>query len=299
MAADANRPTSSLVNRFNATSRGQRGVVLADRGDHRQSGQSLGCRHQVVGAQARAHPAGLAEAPEHCGRIVVGQHPHVDAARDDAVLNVVHRVRDVVGPVHHLGLKARLLASGARPHPVGRGGVVGVEAELAMRGPAPPRVLGHRVQRGPGQVEPGAVIMGAKDFGLQPGQDAEVLRVALEAAVVGGQLVESALTVVTVWRMPDVVGQSGHVDEVRIAAKPDGHTAADLRHLKRVGQPGARRLALAWPDDLRLVRQAAQGSAVQDARPVAGEIGAVFGVGARQRAPFGGSTTRRCRSNSS
>ena len=125
--------------------------------------------------------------------------------------------------------------------------------------------------------------MGAKDFGLEPGQDAEVLRVALEAAVLGGQLVERPFAVVAVRRMADVVGQAGHVDEVGIAAQPDGHAAADLRHLQRVGQPGARCLALAWPDDLSLVRQPAQGRAVQDPGPVAGEIGAVFGVGARQR----------------
>jgi hypothetical protein len=83
--------------------------------------------------------------------------------------------------------------------------------------------------------------------------------------------------------MSDVVGQSGHVDEVGIAAKPDGHAPADLRHLERVRQPGARRLALARPDYLRLVRQPSQGGAVQDPRPVTGEIGAVLGIGARER----------------
>ena len=73
----------------------------------------------------------------------------------------------------------------------------------------------------------------------------------------------------------------GHVDEVGIAAQPDRHAAADLGDLQRVGEPGARRLALPWPDHLGLVGQPAQGGAVQDPRPVAGEIGAVFGVGAR------------------
>ena len=105
--------------------------------------------------------------------------------------------------------------------------------------------------------------------------------------MLGGHLVERPFAVVTVRRMPDVVGQAGQVDEVGIATQPDGHAAADLRHLQRVGQPGARRLALARPDDLRLVREPAQGGAVQDPGPVAGEIGAVFGVGARQRGTLG------------
>ena len=83
--------------------------------------------------------------------------------------------------------------------------------------------------------------------------------------------------------MADVVGQPGHVDEVGITAQPDRHTAADLGHLQRVGQPGARRLALARPDHLRLVGQPAQGRAVQHPRPVTGEIGAVLGVGTGQR----------------
>ena len=131
------------------------------------------------------------------------------------------------------------------------------------------------------------MFLRVKDFGLQPGQDAEVLRVALEAAVLGGHFVERPLAVVAVRRMADVVGQPGHVDKIGIAAQPDRHAAADLGHLQRVGQPGARRLALARPDHLRLVGQSAQRRAVQHPRPVTGEIGAVFGVGTRQRGTLG------------
>ena len=125
------------------------------------------------------------------------------------------------------------------------------------------------------------MILRVKDFRLQPGQDAEVLRVALEAAVFGGHLVERPFTVMTVGRMADVVRQPGQVDQIGIAAQPDRHPAADLGHLQRMSQPGARRLALTGPDHLRLVGQPAQRRAVQHPRAVAGEIGAVFGVGAR------------------
>ena len=62
--------------------------------------------------------------------------------------------------------------------------------------------------------------------------------------------------------------------------EPDRHATADLGHLQRMGQPGARRLALPRPDDLRLVGQPAQGSTVQHAGAVTGEVGAVLGVAA-------------------
>ena len=146
-----------------------------------------------------------------------------------------------------------------------------------------PRVLRDRVQRRAGQVQPGATLLRVKDFGLEPGQDPEVLRIALEPAVRVGHLVQRALAVVPVRRVADVVRQTGHVDEIGVAAQPDRHAAADLGHLQRVRQPGARGVALARSDDLGLVGQPTQRRAVQHPGPVPGEIGAMFGVGPRQR----------------
>jgi hypothetical protein len=122
-----------------------------------------------------------------------------------------------------------------------------------------------------------------KHFGFEAGEDAEVLRVALEAAERFRDLVERPLTVVSVRRMPDVVGQAGEVHQVRVATQADGHPAADLRDLQRVGQPGPRGLALAGADHLRLVGEAAKRRAVQHPRPVPGESRAVLVVGAGQR----------------
>ena len=82
--------------------------------------------------------------------------------------------------------------------------------------------------------------------------------------------------------MADVVGEPREVDEVGVAAQPDRHAPSDLRHLERMGQPGPWRLALPRTDDLGLVGQPAQGGTVQHPGAVAGEVGAVFGVGARQ-----------------
>ena len=64
--------------------------------------------------------------------VVVGEHPKVDAGGHHAVLNVVHRVGDVVGPVHDLGLQAQPLGRRAVSHP-GRGGprLIAVRREQA------------------------------------------------------------------------------------------------------------------------------------------------------------------------
>lgn len=79
-----------------------------------------------------------------------GQHTQVDAFGDNAVLDVVNRVGDVVGPVHHLRFQARPLRGRALPNPYRRFAVVVVEAELPPLAAKPvtthPRILGDRVQ---------------------------------------------------------------------------------------------------------------------------------------------------------
>ena len=210
---------------------------------------------QVVGANPGE--VTLAEFGQRGGFVVVGQYAKVDAPGDDAVLDVVHRIGDVVGPVHHLGLQAGPIRGSTVAHPPGSLAVDVVETEFA---PAPiprPRVFGDRVQPRPGQVETDAMSLPVKHFGLQTGQDPEVLRISLEATVGGRDLVEGLLAVVPVGRVPDVVRQTGHVDEIRIASQPDGHPPPDLGDLQRVRQPGPGGVAFPRSDDLRLVREPA------------------------------------------
>ena len=201
------------------------------------------------------------------GRAEGGQ---VDPPREDAVLDVVHRVRDVVGPVHDLGLEAAPPVGGTVAHPREHGGVGEIGAELPDAGSLHPRVLAGGVQRRAGEVQPAAV-----DLGLQPGEDPQRLRVAFEPAAGRTELVEGPLAVVPERRVPDVMGEPGGVDDVRIAPQLLGHPTADLRHLQRVGEPRAGHAgdlgSLAGPDDLGLTRQPAQRSGVQDAGAVAGE----------------------------
>jgi uncharacterized membrane protein YgcG len=121
-----------------------------------------------------------------------------------------------------------------------------------------------------------------KYFGLEAGQDAEILRVALEAAMRSGDLVERPLTVVSIGWVADVVGQAGQLDQIEVAPQTDRHPAPDLGHLQRVRQSGPRSVTLTGPDDLRLVRQPPQRRTVQHPGPIPGELAAVLAFGAGQ-----------------
>ena len=131
MAAMANRPTSSLVSRFSATDAASVPSNLPTPATTVHAGQPLGRGDQVVMGGTVRRTIASPRAASDVGRVVVGEHPHVDPPGHHAVLDVVHRVGDVVGPVHHLGLQARPGRGRAVAHPVGGSQVVGVEAELA------------------------------------------------------------------------------------------------------------------------------------------------------------------------
>ncbi|SKV48877.1 Uncharacterised protein [Mycobacteroides abscessus subsp. massiliense] len=188
----------------------------------------------------------------------------------------MHRVGDVVRPVHDLRFQAAPPWRRPGAHPVQRLHFIVIGAELAATRWAQPRILGGRVQGGPREVQARAVACGINDFGLQPGQDAQVLGVALEPAAIHRHLIEGTLAVVSVRRMADVVGQPGQIDQIRVSAQPGGDTAADLRDLHRVRQPRARGVTLTRAHHLRLVGQPPERGAVQDTRPIPREISPVL-----------------------
>lgn len=121
--------------------------------------------------------------------------PHVQA-----VLDVVHGVGHVVGPVHDLGLEAGAGAGGVLADPVEDGAVVVVDAELPGLGvggvgAAGPGVLGGRVEGCSGEVEADGAF-GGEPFGLDAGEEPQGLGVALEAAAVFREFVEGLFAVV-------------------------------------------------------------------------------------------------------
>ncbi len=212
------------------------------------------------------------------------------AAGVQGVLQVVYGVGDVVGPVHDLGLEADLSLRRALPDPLEDRRVVVVDAVLGAS-LAGPRVFDGGVQRGAGEVEPGTAAVLGDDLGLQPGQQAQALRVALEASAPGGELVERRLPVVAERRVAEVVGQAGGLHQVGVAAEGLPHLAADLRALQGMGQAGAGDVlaaaeGLPRADDLGLGGEPAEPGAVQHPCPIALER-ASAGVAGRFRHPPG------------
>ena len=110
---------------------------------------------------------------------------------------------------------------------------------------------------------------------LEPGEQTQGLRVALEPADVGGDRVEHRLPVVAERRVPEVVGQAGRVDEVRVAPESGAELPSDLRHLERVGEPVAHEVVVPGCDDLGLPGKPAQRGGVHEPRAVPGEVVAV------------------------
>lgn len=146
----------------------------------------------------------------------------VDVAREDRVLEVVHRVGDVVREVHDLGLDAAHALGGALAHPGEGGLVVVVEAELGAtrgvghRAGVRPGILAARVEARPREVQAVGALIVAEDLRLEAGEQPEGLGVALETSDARRPRVERALAVVPERRVPDVVGEAGRVDDVGV-----------------------------------------------------------------------------------
>ncbi len=145
-----------------------------------------------------------------------------DEPRVQAVLQIVDGVGHVVGPVHHLSLQAAAAAGGGGANPVEHGQVGLVGAVLGRqvqgdvvgggggsggggRGRGRPRVLEGGVEGGAGEVQ-----AGPGNLRLEPGQQAQGLGVALEAAAGQraarvGQGGEGGLAVVAERRVAEIV----------------------------------------------------------------------------------------------
>src|SRR5216684_4282529 len=78
------------------------------------------------------------------------------------------------------------------------------------------------------------------DLRLEPGQQPEALRVALEPAAWLGHVGQGGLAVVPERRVAEVVCQARGVDQVGIAAQGTAQFPADLGAFQRVGEPGPR-----------------------------------------------------------
>ena len=135
----------------------------------------------------------------------------------------------------------------------------------------------------PRQVEP--VELGILQ--LELGDDSEALGVVAEAAVARHEAVECLLAEVAEGRMAEVVRERDRLGEVLVEAERAGEGPRDAGDLHRVGHAGAVMIAGAIEENLRLVLEAAEGAAVDDAVAVALEVEAeavlVLGMDAAAR----------------
>ena len=128
----------------------------------------------------------------------------------------------------------------------------------------------------PGQVHAGRPAVGVEDLRLQPGEQAQRLRVAFESADVGGDVGERPFAVMAERRVAKIMAQARAIDHIRVASEHGSDLPSDLGDLKRVGEPGAGEIVGARDEDLRLRAEPAQRRRVHDTGAVALEGSARF-----------------------
>ena len=72
--------------------------------------------------------------------------------------------------------------------------------------------------------------------------------------------------------MAQIVGERDGLGEVGIQPQRRRHRSRDLRHLQRVGEPGAEVVALVGDEDLGLLLQPSESRGMDDAVAVAVEV---------------------------
>ena len=130
----------------------------------------------------------------------------------------------------------------------------------------------HAFERFPGQVE--AVEVGVAVF--QRGDDAQRLRVVVEAALLFQAVVQRPFARMAEWRVAEIVGQRQGLGQVLVEAGLARQRAGDLGDLERVGQPGPVVVALMEDEDLGLVLQPPETGRMDHPVAIAAERAAVL-----------------------
>lgn len=119
-----------------------------------------------------------------------------------------------------------------------------------------PLVWGHdAVAHLPGQVQAPAVLFQL----VHHPQTLHIMPESLRA-----ELVQRALPCVAKGRVPQVMGQADGLGQILVETQGAGNGASDLRHLQRVGEPGAVEVALRREKYLRFLLEPPERFAVDD-----------------------------------
>ena len=262
-----NRPIRSLVRFFSAASAAPAPVVRRRRASEPTARSRAERRVEAVVVGVGEVPVAR-RPPRPAGRVEPGQ---VDPAGDDAVLDVVDGVGDVVGEVHHLRLEA-LRAGPATParsqSKTGRSSsytpnlrttrgepsactpVRRPRRRRAARGTSCRRRGVARVRLSPTERPSGPKVLASSRVSSR-----SVWALPSKPPQSGRGLGEHPLAVVAERRVAEVVGQGRGLGEVGLAAERPGQVAGDLGDLEAVGEPVADEVVALRPDHLGLGRQ--------------------------------------------
>ena len=150
-------------------------------------------------------------------------------------------------------------------------------------------MLGEPLQRLPREVQ----AIELRVLAFQRRDDAQALRVVIEAAVGVHGAVQRPLPRVPERRMTEIVGKRDGFGEILIEAQLARHGAGDLRHLQRVGQARAIVVALVEDEHLRLVGEPPEGGRMQHPVAIALEGAARGALRLRVEAPAARHGARR------
>ena len=116
---------------------------------------------------------------------------------------------------------------------------------------------------------------------LQPGHDSDGLHVVVEPAEVGHLAMQYAFAGVAKRCVAEVMSERHRLGQILIEPQRPSERASHLADFQRVGQTRPEMLALVMQEDLGLVLEAAKGGRMDDAVPVALELGAGWAAGHR------------------
>ena len=152
----------------------------------------------------------------------------------DGIFGVVHRICDVIRPVHRLLLEAGSLPRSTSAQPLKNRPIILIEAELLGAGASPPRVFTGRIQTCAGQVQADTFTRRVFHFCLESCEHAQCLGITFEPTNLGREAIEFSFTIVTEGRMTKIVSQPSDFNKIWVAAKCVTKLAGNLGHLKGV-----------------------------------------------------------------
>ncbi len=224
-------------------------------GDHRRDHPS---RHFVDGpavASPCRHFRDLAG--DRAGELHGRQSFDRQKAGAQAVVDVMREIGDIVREARDLRFRVRpavefeALPCFDAPH--------GLSDRVVARDRT--IVFGKALERFPGEVQPVEVQI----LPFERRDDADRLRVMVEAAEAAHGLIERPFARVPERRVAEIVRESQRFGQVFVQPQLPGDGARDLRHFERVRQPRPEVIAFVKQEHLRLVGQTPEGGRMQNA----------------------------------